>query len=73
MPYTEEIAGVRVCDKSRGEYQQFRIEIWLKFSGADRDPKGEAIKSFFIEQYLRKNNILPDNIAEVFKAENHKH
>ncbi len=30
LPKSEEVAGIRICDKSRGGDAQIRIEVWTK-------------------------------------------
>lgn len=46
IPHTDDIAGVRICDKSRNDLQ-IRIEFWLKF------PKEEDARGAAIQEYLK--------------------
>lgn len=68
-PHTSDIAGIRIADKTRGDQQVIRIEVWMKFHNADTDPRGVAIKNFILEEYLKKHD-LPSG-ADVLKFENH--
>ena len=69
IPHVDQIAGIRIADKSRGGDFRIRLEVWLKFSSGDTDPRGIEIKNFVTKEYLEKQGMqnLPDNI----KFENH--
>lgn len=67
IPNAHEIAGIRIVDKSRSD-PLIRLEVWMNFNNADSDPRGDAIKNFIFQEYLRKNE-LPT--ADVLKFENH--
>ena len=42
MPNATDIAGIRMCDKSRGGDAQFRLEIWTKIKSSV-DPRLEEM------------------------------
>jgi hypothetical protein len=44
IPSSDDIAGIRICDKSRGGDSLIRIEIWTKIR-ADNDPRLEGMKT----------------------------
>ena len=54
MPHSDDIAGIRICDKSRND-PIIRREVWLKFANGDKDPRGIAIKNFVIAECFEKH------------------
>jgi len=44
IPGSEDIAGIRICDKSRGGESQIRVEIWTKIR-AETDFRLEGMKT----------------------------
>jgi len=69
MPHADQIAGIRISDKSRGGDFTIRLEVWLKFPSGDTDPRGKEIKNFITKEYLEKQGM--PNLADNFKFENH--
>ena len=69
IPHVDQVAGVRISDKSRGGEFVIRLEVWLKFPNGDTDPRGVEIKNFITKEYLEKQGM--PNLAENFKFENH--
>ena len=67
LPHAEEIAGIRILDKSRQDVL-VRIEFWFKFPNADTDPRGVDVKNYVNKEYLDKYQIGTEN----FKFENHQ-
>ncbi len=67
MPHDDEIAGIRIVDKSR-DTLVLRLEVWMKFNNADSDPRGDAIKNFVFTEYLKKHDI---TTSDALKFENH--
>lgn len=68
MPHVDQIAGIRISDKSRGGEFVIRLEVWLKFPSGDTDPRGKEIKNFITKEYLEKQGMT--NLAEI-RFENH--
>lgn len=65
MPHTEQISGVRISDRSKQDFW-IRIEVWLKFKDADKDPRGIEIKEFIKKEYIDRyslpsEDIIPEN------------
>ena len=57
FPHSDEIAGVRVADKSRGGNEFYlRLEIWTKFKDEDTDVNRE-MREFIIKEYVEKFNL----------------
>lgn len=69
IPHVDQIAGIRISDKSRNNEFIVRLEVWLKFPDGDKDPRGVDIKNYITSAYLEKHGLpnYPDNI----KFENH--
>lgn len=67
IPHAQEIVGIRMVDKSRNE-PMLRLEVWMSFNNADSDSRGDAIKNYIFNEYLKKNG-LPT--GDVLKFENH--
>ena len=44
IPSSDDIAGIRICDKSRGGEAQIRVEIWTKIR-TEADPRLDGMKS----------------------------
>jgi len=69
----EEIAGIRIVDKSRDNMLNVSLQVWLLFrdDGSDEKKKVRAtkIRDFIISEHIVKNQIAstPDNV----KFENH--
>lgn len=57
IPNYEQVAGIRMVDKSRANEQSFRIEIWLSFPDCDKDPRGIAIRDFILDEYFKKHSL----------------
>lgn len=54
MPFTNEIAGVRIGDKSRGGNElTIRLDIWTKFKDENTEA-GRDIRDFIAKEYLEK-------------------
>jgi|LauGreDrversion4_2_1035121.scaffolds.fasta_scaffold63437_1 hypothetical protein len=58
MPNVDQIAGVRISDKSRGSDLMVRLEVWLKFPDGDTDARGIAIKDFVEKEYFEKRALV---------------
>lgn len=57
MPFAEEIAGVRMVDKSRGGGDQSIIlQIWTKFDN-DICEAGKQMKEFLAKEYNEKHSL----------------
>ena len=50
IPFSEEITGVRILDKSRSGQEQFRFEVWTKF--ADDNDRYQAIQQHLINNFI---------------------
>jgi hypothetical protein len=55
FPFVEEITGARILDKSRAGQEQFRIEVWTKFSDQHSEA-GKAMYSYIDTNYVSKLN-----------------
>jgi len=68
FPESDQIAGVRLSDKSKGEGLVIRLEVWLKT--VNGDPRITTIKNFVFEELLKKNGL--PSTEDVVKFFNHK-
>lgn len=50
VPSSDAIAGIRICDKSRGGEAQIRIEIWTKIP-SEADPRLTEMKTYTKELF----------------------
>lgn len=50
VPSSDGIAGIRICDKSRGGEAQIRIEIWTKIP-SEADPRLTEMKTYTKELF----------------------
>lgn len=55
FPYSEEILGVRIVDKSFPNKETFRIEVWTRYDNENSE-KAKSIKDFIDLQYNAKYN-----------------
>lgn len=58
IPHTNDIAGVRICDKSRNDVV-IRIEVWLKFF-EDKDPRAVAIMEYLKQEINVRHKFAAD-------------
>lgn len=56
FPHHEQIAGIRIVDKSFPGKEMFRFEVWVKF-GTDQGEAASAIKHFIDVEYNQKHSI----------------
>ena len=57
IPHTDQIAGVRILDKSRGGSElMLRLDVWTKFN-SDQSSEGQEIKEFIAKEYIDKHNL----------------
>ena len=64
MPHCDDVAGIRICDKSRGGESQIRIEIWtkIKYNKDEKviDKRLEAMKENINSLFSAQGFINPD-------------
>lgn len=54
LPHADEVAGVRIFDRSRNNELTIRLDIWLKFPEENGD-KTKAIKAYLGENVFDKH------------------
>jgi len=55
IPHAEEIAGVRIFDRTRTNDLSIRLDIWLKFNDEQGD-KTKALKTYLTDNVFEKHN-----------------
>lgn len=55
IPHAEEIAGVRIFDRSRNSELSIRLDVWLKFAD-EQGERTKAIKAYLTENVFVKHN-----------------
>lgn len=54
LPHADEVAGIRIFDRSRNNELIIRLDVWLKFPD-EHDEKTKAIKAYLAANVFDKN------------------
>ena len=54
IPHAEEIAGVRIFDRSRTNELCIRLDVWLKFAD-EQGEKTKALKTYLTDNVFEKH------------------
>jgi hypothetical protein len=54
IPHSDDIAGIRINDKSRGELL-VRVEVWLKFPNWNQEQKGKDIQNYITKDVFERH------------------
>jgi Eukaryotic initiation factor 4E len=59
IPHVEDIAGIRIFDRSRGSDLSIRLDIWLKISD-EKGEKTQAIKGYLEPNVFKRHGQQPE-------------